>query len=122
MTVDCRWGWGFRTVIQRILAMILDPPMHPVIQGSTLETSPVTGSEKDSVTGSAMGWIPGRESKTLRSRSRSRCRCRPSTERFAARSAGGRRRLGATRDCGDATEGKGGSQACRSERKYAHAL
>jgi hypothetical protein len=34
-----------------MLAMILDPPMHPVIQVSTLETSPATGSEKDSVTG-----------------------------------------------------------------------
>ena len=65
-----------------MLAMILNPPVSPMIRVSILETSPVTGSEKDSVTGSAMDWIPGRESKTLRSGSRSRCRYRSQHRAF----------------------------------------
>ena len=34
-----------------MLLMFLYPPLHPVIQASTLETSPATGSEKEWVTG-----------------------------------------------------------------------
>ncbi len=96
--------------------MILDPPMHPVIQVSRPETSPVTGLGERLGDGLGDGLIPGRESKTLRRHRR----CRPQHRAFRRPKCWQQAPPGRYSRSRDATEGKEAARHAE-ERNCAHA-